>query len=494
MARAPVRLDAVTRVLRATDLLREVRGPEDIAVSGVSQDSRDITEGDLFLAWEGSTFDAHDVVEDAANAGAVAAVVERPVEAAPVPQLVVRNGRRAAAFAADVVMDSPWKLLFTAAVTGTNGKTTTATLARHLLDGRGPSASVGTLGVVGSGGSVVPGTEGLTTPGPVAVAETVRRLADDGVESVVFEASSHALDQHRLDALRFDVVAFTNLSREHLDYHGSLEAYAVAKARLQELKKPGGWTVINTDEQAWSILEPPDRQTLTYGSAVEAELRSEQVVAHERGTRFTLVIEDLRIPIELPLLGDYNVENALAAAGIGRAAGMDAETIGERLNGAPQIPGRLEVVVAEPFRVLIDFAHTPDALERVLRTLRPLVSGRLIVVFGAGGDRDPSKRPAMGRVVEHLADLPIVTSDNPRTEDPETIIAEIEEGMEGSRHACIPDREEAIAHAVESALAGDLVLLAGKGHESYQIVGAEKRPFDEAAIARTAMTVHGGAD
>jgi len=492
MARPSVGLDTVTRVLRTADLLTEIQGPGDVAVSGVSQDSRSVAEGDLFLAWAGSLHDAHDFVPDAARAGAVAAVVERAVEGVEITQIVVRDGREAAALAADCVMGSPWRDLFTAAVTGTNGKTTTAALARHLLGAAGPAASVGTLGVVGAEGAVLPGSEGLTTPGPVGVARTTRELADGGLQNVVFEASSHALEQRRLDGLRFDVVAFTNLSQDHLDYHGSLVAYTEAKARLLQLRKPEGWTVVNADEPAWSAL-PTDDRTLTFGSSSEAFVRGEGIRAHGLGTRFTLVLGQSRVAVDLPLLGDYNVENALAAAGIGHAAGLAAETIGTRLGSVPQIPGRLQVVATEPFRVLIDFAHTPDALERVLATLRPLVAGRLIVVFGAGGDRDAGKRALMGRAVARSADLAIVTSDNPRTEDPDAIIDDIVAGMEGARCERITDRRSAIAHAMESAAEGDLVLLAGKGHEAYQVVGTEKLPFDEAAIARRALGVHGRA-
>jgi UDP-N-acetylmuramoyl-L-alanyl-D-glutamate--2,6-diaminopimelate ligase len=491
MAESLVSLGAVTRVLQAADLVEEVHGRGDVSLSGVSQDSRRVEDGDLFLAWEGERFDAHDFVGDAERAGAVAAVVERLVREATIPQVEVRDGRHAAALAADAVLRSPWASLFTAAVTGTNGKTTTTILARHLLAARGGSAVVGTLGLLGPDGSIRAGTEGLTTPGPVEVTEWLRGLADEGAASVLFEASSHALEQRRLDGIRFDAVAFTSLSQDHLDYHASLAVYREAKTRLATLRKDGGRVVVNLDEPAWNELLGLGSAVLTYGLGADADVRAENVEYEAVSTRFQLVSGTERTEVDLPLLGRFNVENALAAAGIGRIAGLELEEVGARLSGAPQIPGRLQVVSAEPFRVLIDFAHTPDALRRVLETLRPLVDGRLITVFGAGGDRDRSKRPEMGRVVAKGADVALVTSDNPRTEDPERIIDEVVAGMPDSPYRREADRRAAIRMAVEEARSGDLVLLAGKGHESYQVVGTEKLPFDEAAIALECLAERG---
>jgi UDP-N-acetylmuramoyl-L-alanyl-D-glutamate--2,6-diaminopimelate ligase len=490
MAREAVQLSVVTRVLRTADLVNEVHGEGDVFVCGVTQDSREVTPGDLFLAWKGDAFDAHDFVRDAEEAGAAAAVVEQCVPGVAIPQICVHNGRRAAALAADAVMGSPWAGMFTAAITGTNGKTTTAALTRHLLGAEG-AASVGTLGLVGADGTVLPGSTGLTTPGPVQIARTLRTLADQGVSRVVFEASSHALTQHRLDGVQFDAVAFTNLSRDHLEYHGTLEGYADSKLRLAERRKPNGVAVVNHDEPAWRTLSAAGSPTLTYGSSAEADLWGEDLTPHALGTRFVLATQDARAEVALPLLGDFNVENALAAAGIGTVAGMTLGEIALRLSEAPQIPGRLEVVTTEPFRVLIDFAHTPAALESVLATLRPLVSGRLIVLFGAGGDRDPGKRPLMGQAVANGADLAILTSDNPRSEDPDTIIDGIVPGMGAVTYEREVDRAQAIALALDIAQADDLVLLAGKGHEAYQVTGRGERPFDEAGIVRAALAERG---
>jgi len=449
--------------------------------------------GDLFLAWKGMEHDAHLYLSQAVAAGAVAVVVERFSPALDVTQLRVRDGRLGGALAADTVMGSPWETLFLGGVTGTNGKTTTAVLARHLLQARGDTAALGTLGLVETSGTVRPGTEGLTTPGPVQIATWTRELADQGVQALIMEASSHALAQYRLDGLRFDTVVFTNLGHDHLDYHADQAEYRAAKARLLDLLKPRGWAVVFKDEPEWGGVAFPRGQTVTVGLDSVADIRAVDVELHPAGARFGLVAGDEEAMVDLPLLGRFNVENALTAAGLAWTGGMSLGEIATGLSKAPQIPGRLQVVVSEPFTILLDFAHTPDALERVLTTLKPQVLGRLLVLFGAGGDRDRGKRPQMGAVVARLADYAFVTSDNPRTEDPDRIIDQVLEGMKGASCVRVTDRREAIAAAVAEARPGDLLVLAGKGHESYQVVGREKHPFDEAAIVREALGRRKGA-
>ena len=486
MADVAVSLDSVGDVLRSASLLDETRGPGDVVVRGVSQDSRTVRPGDLFLAWKGTTADAHDHLADAVAAGAVAAVVEHPVAGVAVPQLVVRDGRRAGAMAADAVMGSPWTRLFTVGVTGTNGKTTTALLTRHLLSANGPAAALGTLGVVDAHG-VRPGTEGLTTPGPVQVAVWMWDLANGGVKAVVMEASSHALEQRRLDGVRFDVGVFTNLSQDHLDYHADLASYFGAKARLVELVAPDGTLVLNRDDRAWDDLDTRGRTVRSFSVDGEADVRAEQVHLGADGSRFTLVVDGRRADVRLPLLGRYNVENALAAAAVATVAGLPLADVAGRLGTVPQVKGRLEVVHAGRFTVLIDFAHTPDALENALEALRPVTRGRLIVVFGAGGDRDRGKRRPMAEAVARVADEVVLTSDNPRTEDPERILDDLAEGLAGRPFRRFADRRVAIHHALESAADGDTVLLAGKGHETYQVVGTEKRPFDERKVVARAL-------
>ena len=457
----------------------------ELAVSGVQQDSRSVGPGDLFVAWAGASRDAHEYLGAAAAAGARAAIVERPVPGSEIPQLQVDNARLAAAVAAGYVAGSPWPGLRTAGVTGTNGKTTTAFLLRGLLGRGARAAAIGTLGVVGPDGRVREET-GLTTPGPVRIAGLVSGLVRAGVDSVVIETSSHALDQFRLDGVRFDVMAFTNLTRDHLDYHGTFERYLAAKARLLELGREGATAVINADDPAWAELRPSG-PVLTYGTGAGADLRALAPSLAAHGSRFDLALRGERVQVALALPGRFNVYNALCAAACALVLGHPLEAIAAGLGEATPVPGRLERIASEPFDVLVDFAHTPDALDQVAGTLKALVEGRLIVVFGAGGDRDPTKRPGMGAAVSRHADLAVVTSDNPRTEDPEAIVDQVAEGVAGCDSVEIVDRREAIRWALQRARPGDAVLLAGKGHEAFQVVGTEKLPFDERRIVRDCL-------
>lgn len=492
-------LAAVKDVLRSADLLTEEGDSEDVAVRGVAQDSRLVEPGDVFVAWRGTAADAHDFVADAVTRGAAAAVVERPVEA-PIPQLVVRDGRRAGALVADRIMGSPSRELLAVGVTGTNGKTTTSLVARHLLAPGIATAVIGTLGLVERDGTVRSGTEGLTTPGPVQVAVWLRELVDGGSEAVIIEASSHALAQARLDGIRFDVAVYTNLTQDHLDYHGDMAGYFGAKAHLLELVTEDGTVVVSADEPAWSELDTGSR-TLRRFSADDpatgrrasdgADIRATDIELGATGSVFDLHVGSRRHRVRLPLVGRYNVENALAAVAIAQAAGVSVDDVVERLASTPPVPGRLEPVVAEPFSVLIDFAHTPAALENALGAVRPLTEGRLIVVFGAGGDRDRTKRGPMAEVAARLADIVVLTSDNPRTEDPDAIIDDLAAAIGSTGYLRRADRREAIRLALEEARPGDTVLLAGKGHETYQVIGTEKRPFEERAIVREILAESG---
>lgn len=370
--------------------------------------------------------------------------------------------------------------LRTIAVTGTNGKTTTVNILRALLDlPVAPAASIGTLGVlVGIEGRTIPGGLGLTTPGPDELQRVLRELADAGVRSVAMEVSSHALDQHRIHGVTFDAAVFTNFTRDHLDYHGTMEEYFAAKAKLVGYIKGSGAAVVNADQPEWQSL-PIAPRLLTYGIH-NGDVRAEDIAFDATGSSWTLHAGDDSASVRIPLVGDFNVINALAAATAALSVGIPLRAIARLLSMVPQIPGRLELIAESP-PIIRDYAHTPDALVRSLAALRPFVSGKLILVFGAGGDRDPGKRPLMGAAAEAGADRVIVTSDNPRTENPETIIDEIERGMTG-KHDRQSDRRKAIARAIEIASPGDTILLAGKGHETYQVVGTEKRPFDERQI------------
>jgi len=489
-ARNGAQLRDVVGQLDRTGLL--VSSPAvDARLTGVSDDSRRVVQGDLFCAWQGAAADAHAYVPDAAGRGAAAALVERET-AAVLPQVVVRDGRRAASVGASEVFGWPQNDLHMAGVTGTNGKTTTVWILRHLLGARYRAASVGTLGVILEDGSVLEGSESLTTPGPVEMVRALRDLVERGVEAVAMEVSSHALEQGRTHALGFDAAVFTNLTHDHLDYHGTEDAYRAAKLSLADLIRENGWAVINAVDPAWRTIPDRTARVLTFGLDAAADLFAYRPELDERGARFDCNFRGRTVAVELPLPGAFNVENALGAIGACLALGFEFEELAARIRSVPQVPGRLERIADRPCAVLRDYAHTPDALERVLQAMRPLTRGRLIVVFGAGGDRDRRKRPVMGRVVDAHADVAIVTSDNPRTEDPEKIIDEISQAMRGP-HLRITDRRAAIAHALESARPDDVILLAGKGHETYQILGTAKVPFDERAIVMQMLATKGDA-
>ncbi len=476
-----IALDAIRRALDERGLLVDTRGAVPDAVESVTDDSRDVRHGALFIAVRGSTSDGHAYLAQAAERGAAAAIVEDPT-ATSLPALVVRDGRRAAAIAAATAFGTPADRLTLVGVTGTNGKTTTVGLLRHLLDDESRrAASIGTLGVLlGSAGDEVPGGAGLTTPGPVELQRVLRALVDRGVRTVAMEVSSHALEQRRVEGVQFAAGVFTNLTRDHLDYHGSMDAYRAAKLRLVECLTADGAAVVNVDDPAWRDM-PRAARTVTFsGTGAEADVRLVDVVHDASGSSGSLVAGGATAAVRLPLIGDFNVANVAGAAAAAIALGMTVADVAARVATIPQVPGRLEVVHQRP-TVLRDYAHTPDALVRALAAVRPSARGRLIVVFGAGGDRDPGKRPEMGRAAEEGADVAIVTSDNPRTEDPERILDDIERGMTRP-HERVVDRRDAIARALALAEPDDVVVLAGKGHETYQIRGTTKYPFDERAI------------
>ena len=470
--------------LRREDLL--VASPAVLPeLAGLTEDSRAVRPGMLYVALRGSQTDGHRFVPDAVRRGAAAVMVEASQQA-EVPEIVVRDGRRAALAIARAWYGDPGAALRLIGVTGTNGKTTTTGLLRHLLNADGTAGSIGTLGAFDGAGAEVPSTAGsLTTPGAIDLQATLAALRDRGTRDVVMETSSHSLDQGRLDGLTFAAGVYTNLTRDHLDYHSTMERYLAAKLRLSSYLESSGLEVVNRDDPAWAGM-PPREPRLTFGVDGDADVRAESLRLGADGSRFRLTGRFGDADVALPLLGDFNVANALAAAACALGLGLPLDGVVRRLNAAPQVPGRMERISDRPCVVLRDYAHTPDALERALATLRPLTSGRVIVVFGCGGDRDRGKRPIMGGIAAAGADLAIVTSDNPRTEDPDAIIRDIEEGMEGTPHLRVADRLAAIHAALAEARPDDTVLLAGKGHETYQVLGTEKVAFDERAIVRAA--------
>ena len=471
--------------LRRADLLvgAPAQGPEP---SALTADSRAVVPGSVYLAVRGSQTDGHRFVPDALRRGAAAVIVE--TAASPgAPEIVVRDGRRAALVLGAAWYEHPARRLTLIGVTGTNGKTTTTGLIRHLLNASGTAGSIGTLGAFDGMGEAVLSTAGtLTTPGPIDLQATLAAMVQRGVDRVTMEASSHSLDQGRLDGLRFAAGVFTNLTRDHLDYHGTMESYLAAKLKLGGMVTEGGVEVVNLDDPAWTVL-PTSARRVTFGLHPASDVRSTGIVLDAAGSRFRIEGCFGTADVLLPLLGDFNVANALAAAACALGLGMPLPEVAARLSNSPQVPGRMELLTETPCVVLRDYSHTPDALERALATLRPLTRGRLVLVFGCGGDRDKGKRPIMGRIAAEGADMVVVTSDNPRTEDPAAIIDEIEQGMGDTPHVRIVDRLEAIHTVLRQALPDDTILLAGKGHETYQVLGTEKVPFDERAIVRKAV-------
>jgi UDP-N-acetylmuramoyl-L-alanyl-D-glutamate--2,6-diaminopimelate ligase len=445
-------------------------------VRDLAFDVRRAAPGTLFFCVPGSRADGHDFAPEAVARGAVALVAERQLEL-PVPQLIVQSSRAAMPAAADAFFGSPSEELTVAGVTGTNGKTTTAFLLHSILDAAG--LRPGLLGTIECRVGGHPRPLERTTPEAIDLQRLLREMADAGDRSCAMEASSHASAQHRLDRVRFDVLVFTNLTQDHLDYHGTMEAYYAAKRRLFE----GVPAVVNVGDEWGRRLARELRPALTFGLAGDAEVRPEELRADAAGASFRAGSLRLRTSLR----GRFNVENVLGAVAAARVVGLPDEAIAagvERLRG---VPGRFEAVdEGQPFTVLVDYAHTPDSLENVLAEARALTDGRVLCVFGCGGERDREKRPLMGAVAERLADLALVTSDNPRGEDPGAIIAEVLSGTKG-RVEVEPDRRRAIAAAVAAAQEGDVVVIAGKGHEQGQELGGRRLPFDDRDVAREAL-------
>lgn len=473
--------DSVEARLRAHGIPFAWTGSPPGGFAALRVDSRRVGPGDLFCAIEGTLVDGHAFVAAAAAGGAAGAVVERDIEA-EIPLLRVPDSRVATAHLAALAAGDPATDLRVVGVTGTNGKTTTTLLLRHLLGAAGPAAALGTLGLWLPDGSRSPRGR-MTTPGPLQLNDDLAEARSAGSEWLTMEVSSHALDQRRVDAMEFEAALFTNLSRDHLDYHPDMASYLAAKLRLLDHLADDGVAVVNADEPAWQTAEFEAIRCIRFGFRKEADVRAEEVRHTADGSAWTLAGDGGAVAVHLPLLGDFNVSNALGAAAAARALGVPLDTLADRLATAPQVPGRMETLAGPPGPLVVrDYAHTPDGLTRALAALRRLASGRLTVVFGCGGDRDRGKRPLMGEAAIAGADRVVVTTDNPRTEPVERIVADILSSLPAGSAEVIDDRAEAIEVALAGAEAGDVVLLAGKGHETYQDVRGERLPFDEAAI------------
>ncbi|MBX5464289.1 MAG: UDP-N-acetylmuramoyl-L-alanyl-D-glutamate--2,6-diaminopimelate ligase [Clostridia bacterium] len=477
--------------------VREILGDASAEVTGVAYDSRRVRPGDLFVAVPGFRTNGHLYVQEAVARGASAVLAEQPVAAGGRPVALVADSRRALAWVAAQFYGHPSKTLRVVGVTGTNGKTTTTFLVHGILSRRLGTGLIGTVtNVVGARRLPVE----HTTPESPDLQRMLRDMVEAGDRAVAMEVSSHALSLHRVETVEFDVGVFTNLSQDHLDFHGDLEHYIEAKALLFRALGQSYWgapkegpkgAVLNADDPVSGRMAEVTRvPVLRYGLEATADLRG-RVLAMESGST-RVAVEGLfgRAELRLPLPGRFNVYNALAALGATCLLGVPLEEAVAALAEAPAVPGRFERIEGpQPFTVVVDYAHTPDGLENVLRTARELARGRVIVVFGAGGDRDRGKRPQMGAVAARWADLVVLTSDNPRSEEPEAILDEIEQGLAGTGAAYLrrADRRQAIREAIAAAAPGDLVLIAGKGHETYQIFRDRTIHFDDREEARAAL-------
>lgn len=485
---------SVGELARAADATF-VTGDRQIKVTGLTFDSRTVRPGDLFAALRGSDFDGHRYIGAAVERGAAAILAEQPMEL-DVPAITVEDSRAALAPVSAKFYGHPSRDLMMIGLTGTDGKTTTSFLVRDLL--RAGGRQVGLIGTVGI--SLGDGTEyqlpHQTTPESNLVQGYLREMVEHGTSAAVVEATSHGLHMHRLDAMSFTIAGVTNITHEHLEYHKTIENYRRAKALLVErVAAVGGVVVLNADDYGARSMEAwaEGARVVWYSaSKPDAEIAAKNVVVGSNGSVFDLVVEGRSVRVSLPLLGDFNVYNALCAVGIARAAGMELAAIMRGLSRASGVPGRLNLLdEGQPYAVVVDYAHTPESLKKVLRLLRRLhPDGRLIVVSGSAGERDPTKRPLQGAVMADLADVSIVTSEDPRNEDPEAIIREIADGArsqgarDGESLVEITDRRQAIRRALTLAQPGDCVVLAGKGHETSMIWGFEHRPWNEAGIAR----------
>jgi UDP-N-acetylmuramoyl-L-alanyl-D-glutamate--2,6-diaminopimelate ligase len=479
-------LAAIVAALDAAGLLA-APFTDPVRITGVTEDSRKVEAGTLFCAIDGTATDGHAFLGDASESGATAALVTRRVDTS-LPQVVVRESRLAAGVAAREFYGNPADRMTLIGVTGTNGKSTTVSIIRHLLNTDRSASSLGTLGAIDGSGEPVSGYGSLTTPGPVEFQAVLAELRARGATHVACEASSHGLDQGRLHSATFGAAVYTNLTHEHLDYHHDLESYAAAKMKLSGLVAPGGIEVVNADDPTWEALpQRGDLRRSSYGRARDAQVRAISERSADSGTSCTFCFGNEEHRVELPLLGDYNVANALAAAAAVWGVGVDPALVAERLSDVPQVPGRMERLWSGGFTVLRDYAHTPDGFERAIATIKSITPGRLVVLFGCGGDRDRDKRPVMASITAKFADLVVITDDNPRTEDPKQILDDVEQGLGQAERLRIPDREQGIHQAVSLLQPGDCLLLLGKGHETYQIYGTEKMPFDERSIVRTAV-------
>jgi len=474
--------------------------PTDPDITGLCYDSRRLERGDCFVAVPGTHTDGHRYVETALRDGAAVAVVQRRVGTAW-PQVVVADTRRALALMSSAFFSHPSRAMVVIGVTGTDGKTTTTTMIHQLLQGAG--RRVGSMSTVDirMADAIDQNDSRQTTLEALEIQEQLARMRDSGMDAAVIETSSHGLALQRVTGCDYDVAVFTNIAHEHLDFHKTIEAYREAKAQLVDLTAQSAdkglpkTAVLNRDDPSYAYLvQRPIARRITYGVQLEADLKATRVDASPRGLEIEATTPLGAMALQLPLSGRWNASNALAAAAAAIAIGLSLDQIRHGLETFKGVSGRMERVdLGQPFALVIDYAHTPQSLEKVLRELRPITKGKLIAVFGSAGDRDREKRPWMGEIAARLSDYAVFTDEDPREEDPTAILHEIAAGAEevgwkeGADYTCIEDRAAGITHAVGRAGAGDTILLAGKGHERSILKGRGKEPWDERAAAEAAI-------
>ena len=485
------------QLLDYTEVLAWAGDPER-EISQVCYDSRQVEEGALFVAVPGFKTDGHRYIEQALSKRAAAVVIEDAAYRSPdYAWLQVPYARKALADLSNAVYGFPGSRLNIIGVTGTNGKTTTTNLIMAVLEAGGHKP--GLIGTLYSkvGGEIIPVRH--TTPEAPDLHRLLAAFLEKGADYAVMEVSSHALDLYRVRGMEFDVAVFTNLTQDHLDYHQTMEEYLAAKGKLfaglgvKPVKQRRKFAIINSDDpHAGKLIDMTSAPVITYGVRQAADVRAVNVKVTAKGAGFILKYTDRELPVNLKITGLFNVYNALAAIAVGLVEGIRAETIIDALEKIAGIAGRFErVEEGQDFTVIVDYSHTPDSLENCLKTARELAEGRIITVFGCGGDRDRAKRPLMGEIAGRLSDFTFVTSDNPRSEDPQDIINEIIPGLAKTaapdQYMQVPDRREAIFRAVQEAREKDIVIIAGKGHEDYQIIGDKVIPFDDREVAREAI-------
>ena len=476
----------------------EQRGNLDLTVTSMTDDSRMVSKGSLFVAVKGERVDGHDFVENARQAGAAAVVAQRSVDTGSLPYIRVSDSRKALGWLGSRFHGDPSAGLTMVGITGTNGKTTTTYLCKALLEGIG--RRVGLIGTVAYqiGSETIPASH--TTPGALELQQLLAKMVESGLNAAVMEVSSHALALDRTVGCEYDVAVFTNLTQDHLDFHSDMEDYFQAKLRLFiELaggRKTGKRAIINLDAPYGARVRAACPVPVWgYALSSRADLIAERVCLSPNGTTFTAATPAGSFLVESRLIGEHNVYNLLGAIGVALHAGATPGQVQEAAAGVTNVPGRFERVTAgQDFTVVVDYAHTPDALVRLLTAAQAVKTHRIITVFGCGGDRDRGKRPKMGRAAVEQSDVVVLTSDNPRTEDPMAILREVEVGVREAlqrrpqvAYRMIPDRREAIGSAISEARSGDMVLIAGKGHEDYQIIGTKKFHFDDREVAREAI-------